>query len=385
MTSNRFALFDLGFRPFYLLAALLAALSVPVWVAQWYVVVAQPGQFGGMAWHAHEMVFGFAAAVITGFLFTAARNWTGLPTPTGGALAALAALWLAGRLAMLTGPGVPAAVVDCAFLPLVALSLWFPLRRSRNRNLFFVGLLLLFAVANLLFHLASLGVLALPPTIPARGALFLVVLIVSIMSGRVTPSFTKNAIPSANIRRVAGLDPVAIVVLAAALAAELARTPAWLLAPLAGAAAVLHAVRLVLWDPFSSLPSPILWILHLSYAWIPLGMLLLAVSAIYPEIPAGLFLHALGTGAVGGSIIGMITRTARAHTARPLQAGGAETLAYVLVHASALIRVFGPLALPAHYGAVLAAAATGWSLAFLLYLIVYVPILALPRLDGKPG
>jgi uncharacterized protein involved in response to NO len=385
VTSSRFALFNLGFRPFYLLAALLAVLGVPVWVAQWYAVIPQPGQFGGMAWHAHEMVFGFAAAVITGFLFTAARNWAGLPTPTGAALAALAALWLAGRLAMLTGPGVLAALVDCAFLPLVALSLWFPLKRSGNRNLFFVGLLLLFAAANLLFHLARLGVLALPPTVPARGALFLVVLIVSIMSGRVTPSFTKNAMPSANVRRVAALDAAAIGVLATALAAELAGTPAWLLAPLAGAAAALHAVRLVLWDPLSTLRSPILWILHLSYAWIPLGMILLAVSAIYPEIPAGLFLHALGTGAVGGSIIGMITRTARGHTARPLQAGGRETLAYVLVHVAAALRVFGPLALPAQYGAVLIGAATAWSLAFVLYLIVYLPILSLPRLDGRPG
>ena len=385
--SIRFALFDLGFRPFYLLAALLATLNVPLWVAQWHGMVPQAANLAGMAWHAHEMVFGFAAAVITGFLFTAARNWTGLPTPTGRSLAALAALWVAGRVAMLAGPGLLAAIVDGAFLPLVALSLWFPLKRSGNRNLFFVGLLLLFAVANLLFHLSRLGVTSLLPTGPAQGALFLVVIIVSVMSGRVTPSFTQNAIRSARIRRVKGLDAAAIGALAATLVAQLSGAPAWLLAPLALVAAALPALRLALWDPLSTLRSPILWILHLSYAWIPIGLLLLALSAMNTDIgvaPA-LFIHALGAGAVGGTIIGMITRTARGHSGRPLQVGRAETAAYLLVHIGAAIRVFGPLAGPAHYGILLVAAGAAWSTAFLIYLIVYWPMLAWSRREGGAG
>jgi uncharacterized protein involved in response to NO len=382
--SKRFALFDLGFRPFYLLAALLATLNVPVWVAQWHGVVPQAGQLAGMAWHAHEMVFGFAAAVITGFLFTAVRNWTGLPTPTGRSLGVLAALWVAGRVAMLTGPGLLAAIVDGAFLPLVALSLWFPLKRSGNRNLFFVGLLLLFAVANLLFHLSQLGVMSLAPTAPAQGALFLVVIIVSVMSGRVTPSFTQNAIRSARIRRVKGLDTAAIGALAATLVAQLSGAPAWLLAPLALVAAALHAVRLALWDPLATMRSPILWILHVSYAWIPVGLLLLALSALDVGVAPALFIHALGAGAVSGTIIGMITRTARGHSGRPLQVGRAETMAYVLLHVGAAIRVFGPLAAPAHYGVLLVVAGAAWSTAFLIYLIVYWPMLAWSRGDGSP-
>jgi uncharacterized protein involved in response to NO len=385
--SIRFALFDLGFRPFYLLAALLGTLNVPIWVAQWHGMVPQAGNLAGMAWHAHEMVFGFAAAVITGFLFTAARNWTGLPTPTGRRLAAMAALWVAGRVAMLAGPGLLAAVVDGAFLPLVALSLWFPLKRSGNRNLFFVGLLLLFAVANLLFHLSRLGAMPLAPTVPAQAALFLVVIIVSVMSGRVTPSFTQNAIRSARIRRVKGLDAAAIGALAATLVAQLSGAPAWLLAPLALVAAALHALRLALWDPLSTLRSPILWILHLSYAWIPIGLLLLALSAMNMDfgVAPALFIHALGAGAVGGTIIGMITRTARGHSGRPLQVGRAETAAYLLVHIGAAIRVFGPLAAPAHYGILLVAAAAAWSTAFLIYLIVYWPMLAWSRHEGGAG
>src|SRR5690349_15490508 len=146
--------FALGFRPFYLLAALIAALDVPLWLAQYAGWAMPSGYLSGMAWHAHEMMFGFATAVLTGFLFTAARNWTGLPTPTGMALAALAGLWLAGRVLLLSGPGWLAAIVDVAFLPAVAASLWLPLYRSRNRNQFFVALLLALGAANLLFHLA---------------------------------------------------------------------------------------------------------------------------------------------------------------------------------------------------------------------------------------
>jgi uncharacterized protein involved in response to NO len=381
--SNRFALFDLGFRPFYLLAALLATLSVPVWVAQWHGALPQMSTLSAVAWHAHEMVFGFAAAVITGFLFTAARNWTGLPTPTGPGLAALAALWVAGRVTMLTGPGPLAAIVDGAFLPLVALSLWFPLRRSGNRNLFFVGLLLLFALANLMFHMARLGVLPLAPTLPAHGALFLVVVIVAVMSGRVTPSFTRNAIRSARIRRNSALDAAAIGTLAATLIAQLSGVPASLLAPLALVAAALHLVRLARWDPWSTRRSPILWILHVSYTWIPIGLLLLALTTLGLGIVPALFIHALGVGAVGGTIIGMITRTARGHSGHSLQVGRAETIAYLLVHIGAAIRVFGPLVAPAHYGLLLVAAGTAWSTAFLIYLIVYWPMLAwAPRTGG---
>jgi uncharacterized protein involved in response to NO len=382
--TGRFALFALGFRPFYLLAALLAALSVPAWVALWHKSATQAG-FDGMAWHAHEMIFGFAAAVITGFLFTAARNWTGLPTPTGRRLAVLAAVWLAGRLAMLFGPGPFAALIDVAFLPLVALSLWFPLRRSGNRNLFFVGLLLLFALANLVFHLSSLGVLALSGALCARGALFLVVIIVAIMSGRVTPSFTRNAIPNARSRSIPAVDAAAIAALAAALVGQLVDVSDWLLAALALLAAALHAARLALWDPLSTWRSPILWILHVSYAWMPLGLLLLALTALTDSIPASLGIHAFGMGLVGGTILGMITRTARGHSGRALLAGPTETLAYALLHLAALVRVFGPLAAPGQYATLLIVAAAAWSLAFLLYLIVYVPILVLPRIDGRPG
>ena len=381
---NRFALFELGFRPFYLLAALLAALSVPVWLLQWHGLIPQ-APAGGLVWHAHEMVFGFAAAVIIGFLFTAGRNWSGLATPAGPRLAALAVLWIAGRALMVTGPEALAAVIDCAFLPLAALGLWLPLQRSRNRNRPFVALLLMFALANLLFHLGLLGAIATSPVLPVQGALYLVVLIVAIMSGRVTPAFTRNAIPTAQTRKVRGLDLTAIVLLVVVFVLQLAGVERWLLAIPALLAALSHSLRLALWDPLSTIRRPILWILHVSYAWIPLGLLLMALSAVNEDIPFSLSLHAFGAGAVGGTIIGMITRTARGHSGRPLNTGSTETLAYILIQVGALLRVMGPLVVPAWYSMWISAGGLAWSGAFALYLVVYWPILSRPGLQRKAG
>jgi uncharacterized protein involved in response to NO len=338
-----------------------------------------------MAWHAHEMMFGFAAAVLTGFLFTAARNWTGLPTPTGAALAALAALWLAARVLLLSGPGWLAAIVDVAFLPAVAASLWLPLRRSRNRNQFFVALLLALATANLLFHLAHAEAIALSELVPLRFALYLIVVIVAIMGGRVIPSFTQNAIRGARIRRWRALDIAAIATLAVALAAALAGLPGLVSGPLCLLAAALHAARLAMWDPWSTRGVPILWILHLSYAWIPVALLLLGVAALGGGVPAVLADHALGVGVVGGMILGMITRTARGHTGRSLQPGRTEVAAYALVAIAAATRVLVPLVWPGAYRLALLISGALWSAAFLLYLLVYVPMLTQPRADGQGG
>lgn len=384
----RFALLELGFRPFYLLAACLAVLDVPLWMLQWQGIVAPFRHIAGMAWHAHEMVFGFAAAVITGFLFTAGRNWSGLPTPAGGLLACLALLWLAGRVVLITGPGVAAAIIDVAFLPAVALCLWFPLRRGSLRNLFFVPLLALLAFANAVFHLSWLGLIALPAPLAAQGALFVVTVIVSIMSGRVTPLFTANAIATARVRRNDALDAAAIAVLACALIGHLFGMSGAPLAVLALLAAVLHALRLWGWDPLATRHTPILWVLHVAYAWIPVAMVLLALSAITPAVPVGAALHALGVGAVGGSIIGMITRTARGHTQRPLIASSPEVVAYVLVIGAAALRVLAPLLFPSLSGALYLLAAAAWSSAFAIYLVIYTPWLVFsstPAAATLPG
>lgn len=356
----QFALFRLGFRPFYLLAAGLAALAVPAWAL---------GR-ADLLWHAHEMVFGFAVAVITGFLFTAARNWTGLETPSGALLAGFALLWLAGRVLLAVDAGLPAAIVDSLFLPAVAIALAVPLFRARNRNRFFVGLLLLFALLNIAFHAGW------RPLAMLEAALGLVVVIVTIMGGRVIPAFTANAIPTARVRRFDWLDRTSIAAAALAIVAHLTGVG---VAPIAFVAALLNAARLVLWDPLATRGVPILWILHLSYAWIPLGLVLLAAGHASPA------LHAFAVGAVGGMVIGMMTRTARGHTGRPLHAGPAEVAAYALAQLAAVVRVLIPLIWPAGHSTAIIVSATLWSAAFAIYVIVYAPILTRARVDGKPG
>jgi uncharacterized protein involved in response to NO len=380
----RTALLNLGFRPFYLLAALFAAVAVPAWVADLAGHGLPSGYLEGLAWHQHEMVFGFVLAVITGFLLTAGRSWTGLPTPTGLPLALLAAHWIAARVLVLTGPGWLGALVDGAFPFVVAFALGRVIVASRNaRNYFVPALLATLGVMNAGFHLSALGLVDAPASLWAQGGLYLELLLLIVMAGRVVPSFTASALPQAKLRRSAALDRAALALSAIAFACALAELGGWLTAAPAFAAAALHAARQAGWAPLATRARPILWILHLSHAWIPVGFVLLGLSAFGIVIGAAA-LHAFAVGALSGTIVGMITRTALGHTARPLVAGRSETLAYALIHAAALARVGAALWLAAYMPLVMAAAAL-WSLAFAVYFMVYAPRLAQPRLDGKPG
>ena len=196
-----FALWELGFRPFYLLASSFAALSVLLWALQFSGWLGRP-YLAGPLWHAHEMLFGYALAVVVGFLFTAGRNWSGQPTPTGLPLALLALLWLAGRVLVLTPFGWVAAVVNAAFPIAAGIGLAIPLYRARNkRNYFFVGVLFAFGIAQFTLHLAQLGVLTLPGWVGVQVALDLMRFVMAVMGGRVIPMFTNNGVPGVQARR----------------------------------------------------------------------------------------------------------------------------------------------------------------------------------------
>ncbi len=378
----KFALFALGFRPFYLLAALLAALAIPLWAVVHAGVLDMP--IPGMLWHAHEMLFGFTAAVIIGFLFTAGRNWTGLPTPSGGLLAALALLWLAGRVAMALGSGPWVAAIDFAFLPVATLLLLRVLMKAGSRRNYFVGALPgLLALANLIFHLALAGAIELDPVTPLHGALGLIVVLETIIAGRVVPMFTFNALRGVRQWRNARLDWAALIATVAALLLWVGGAPAW-----AGVvsllAAVLQLIRVCGWNPWATRAVPLLWILHVSYLWIPLGLALLA-AAQWGLLPRTAGIHALAIGATGGLIIGMITRTALGHTGRMLVAGPIETAAYALVQLAALTRVLTVAAIPVAAAGGIHLAAAAWSAAFVLYLWRYTPFLLRTRADGREG
>ena len=378
-------LFRLGFRPFYIGGALLAALAVPIWLAMFLGLLTWQPQVPPLLWHVHEMLFGFAAAIIVGFLMTAAKNWTGLATPRGPALALLFGLWLTARLAALSGPYLLYAVLDLALLPAVAVVLLRLLLRARNqRNLPLVGLLFLLAFVNLLFHLAQSQVIQMAALTPLRAALGLIVLIECVMAGRVVPAFTMAVTPGLRITAKRWDEPLILGATGFGLALWVFSAPALPTFVVLLVASTLHLRRLLSWNPKCTLTRPILWILHAAYAWIPMGLALLALAQ-FDLLPASAGIHALAVGATGGLIIGMMTRTARGHTGRLLLVSKPEVLAYALVLGAAVLRVFVPVLLPALLAPALTLAAAAWGLAFLIYLWRFAPWLASTRLDGKDG
>lgn len=379
-----YPLLRLAFRPFYLLAALVAALAIPLWVARYYGWL--PGLPNvGLYWHVHEMVFGFAIAVIIGFLYTAGRAWTGLDTPRGLPLALLALLWIGGRVAMLVADPVTAAVVDCLFLPVAAVPLYLVLKRAGNkRNLFLILLLALLAAANIAYHCALLGGIALSPLVPVEGAILVIVLLESVIGARVIPGFTKNTLPGVAPLVNPKRDRVSVALIVLTAVSWIIGLPGPLVAALAAATGLSLLIRLLGWKPWRTWRVPLLWILHLSYAWIVVGFFLLALAALGVVGSSAAF-HALTVGSMAGLIIGMLTRTALGHTGRPLKAGRAETTMYVLVQLGALLRLCAALAPPAWREHALLSAAACWSAAFLLYLAVYGPYLFRARIDGRDG
>lgn len=378
------ALWNLGFRPFYLLASVFSALSVALWVLQ-YTGATAGAALRGPAWHAHEMLFGYTMAVVAGFLFTAVRNWSQRDTPTGALLAAIVALWLAGRVLVLTPFGWAAAIVNALFPLAVAAGIGVPLFAGGNRrNYFFVALLAGAGVVVMLFHLSALGVVAWPERASLQVGLDIVLFIIAVVAGRVIPMFTNNGVPGAGATRVAWLERASLAAVLVLLAADIAGLHGVALAGVAAAVAALHGARLWLWRPLRTGPNPLVWVLHAAYAWIPVHLALRALAAV-DVVPEPLAVHALTIGVIGGMTIGMMTRTARGHSGRMLVADRFEVACYVLVQAAALVRVVGGLALPGAYREAVIVSALCWSAAFAIYAVRYWPILTQPRVDGRPG
>ena len=378
----------LGFRPFYLVAAAFSALSVALWSLQ-YAGLLGAAYLAGPMWHAHEMLFGFTLAIVVGFLFTAGRNWSGRPTPSGWPLAALVALWLAGRLLVLTPWGVAAALVNVAFPLLAALGLGRALVAGQNRrNYFFVALLVGMAAAQGAFHLALHGVGGLSLRAGIQVGLDVVLFVMAVVAGRVVPMFTNNGVPGAGAERHPRVEQAALGSVLALLALDVAG----LFAPLPGAlpaavlavAAIAHAARLALWKPQNTRPNPLVWILHAAYAWIPLHLALRAGAELGWLAPS-LATHALTAGAIGALTLGMMTRTARGHTGRPLRADRWDVAAYALVLAGGGVRVLVPAVLPSLTLAAIVASGALWAAAFAVYAWRYAPSLWRVRPDGQPG
>lgn len=388
--KNDAGLFALGFRPFYSLAAIFAIVSILFWLLSLTGVFHTGSYLRGIFWHSHEMVFGFAIAVMTGFLLTAVRNWTGLPTPTGVALVALAAVWLAGRLLIITGPPMLAAFVDVAFVPMLAVAIALPIIRSRNqRNYKIVVLLVLISIANVVYHLASLG--PLPSWLAYTTvitAIDLITILFAIVAGRVIPAFTKNAIPESQPRHAVWLEFLSfgslVLIVVARVSSDWVSIPLLVPTAIIVVAAASHALRLALWQPQLTVGNPLLWMMPVAYSWLPVALFLRALAG-YSVVSQGAWIHALTTGAISGLMLAMMMRSSLGHTGRPLVANGVDMTAFLMLQLAAIIRVAAGLFATELYQPVVIASGLIWILAFGVFLTRYLPMLMQPRIDGRPG
>ena len=377
--------FAYPFRIFFLSAAALAVLVVPAWLALLMHPAPAPLAFAPLHWHQHEMLFGFLHAAIAGFLLTAVCNWTGTERLHGAPLAALWLVWLLGRVAMAAGAGAPgwlAHGIDLAFLPLVMLDAGRRIWHARQqRQLILLAVLAALWAMELGFHLEPAGPYA-------RGALLAAMLLMLVIGGRITPAFSGNWLRSrggdpARIEVKPWLERLTLGAVAAVLVTQLIRAPAGMAALAAALAAAASLVRLGFWRGWLVREEPLLWILHLALAWIPVALLLLAASEL-GYVPSTAWVHAAGAGAMGSLILGVMARVALGHTGRPLRLPPGMTTALALILAAGVARVLTTLQwLPWRAGLVLAAVL--WVAAFALFLLRYAPILMGPRADGKPG
>lgn len=378
-----------GFRPFFFGGAAWAVIALVLWLLALAGAVQLPSAFDALAWHRHEMLFGFVGAVIGGFLLTAVPNWTGRLPIAGPPLAALFALWVAGRIAVLFSAKIglaAAAVLDVGFFLVLAVLAAREVLEAKNRNLPVVGLIFLFGLVNALDHASAAGLLG-DPDLAWKCAVALVIVLISLIGGRIIPSFTRNWLAKQSVRDGLPAQPtkfdLAVIGLTAfAFLAWITAPQGWLTGALFAVAAAGQAVRLARWKGFKTFADPLVLILHVGYAWVPVGLALLAAVDLGASIPRSAAIHALTAGAMATMILAVMSRATLGHTGRELRASATTQAAYVLVTVGALLRVVTPLGF-LDYRVGMDVAGAAWLGAFLLFLGAYGPILLSPRIDGK--
>ncbi|RUO30684.1 NnrS family protein [Aliidiomarina sedimenti] len=383
------SLWDQAFRPLFLGAAVFTAMAMLLWGLVLNAAVEFKPYGDVMFWHQHEMIFGFVAAAIVGFLLTAAQNWTGLRAPHGSQLLMLTLLWFLGRVIIAMGAAWPVwlvAGIDLSFLVYAAgLLAWIVIRAGNMRNLFFVPVLLILTLLNGVMHLGVWNQMSSLVTYSSNAAIFLITVLMVVISGRVLPMFTANGLQRPRVASVPWLERCALVSTWAVAVIHLlnvsARLPALVMSLLFGFAAVVTAWRLLRLRGWQARRLPLLWSLHLAAAFIPVGYALFALRYAGFGIPHSSALHALTAGAMGCMILAMMARVALGHTGRSLHPHPIMALAFALITGTALLRIFYPWVFPQWGLLVLNAAAAGWIIAFSLYTLVYWRILMHPRID----
>ena len=367
-----------GFRPLFMAAGIWAALAVPVWVAVWSGLISYNGIFPPQVWHIHEMMFGFVAAAVGGFILTAVPNWTGRLPVRGMPLAGLALLWLAGRLAVWfsssTGP-IAAAAIDLLYLTALVLCVGRELFAGRNwKNAPVLGALALLLGANGLFHLDAAGI-AETGGLAIRLSIAAMALLVALIGGRVVPSFTRNWFAKNGGPEIAspmaGFDIAVLFATVIALFFWVASGEGSAAGTALVVAGLLNLARLARWRGWKTTGEGLVTILHVGYLWLSVGLTLLGVSMLYDAMTTAAALHMLTLGAMGTMTLAVMTRAILGHTGRDLHAGPATIAIYVFVTVAMILRVaygFAP-------GTGLIWASAGfWTMAFALFVWVYAPM-----------
>lgn len=374
-----------GFRPFFFLGSLYSAFSIILWGSFYAGKLTLPELVSNpIAWHAHEMVFGFSIAIVAGFLLTAVANWTGGAPARHLHLAALCGLWGLGRLVVnidLHLPSVAIAIIDSSFLPALAATLAIPLIKSRNkRNFVFLGLLTILFVCNISFYISQ-------SLTPITIAMLVIVTMISVIGGRIIPGFTVAGLRAHKIEirpmdqtpyDIAALVSLLLLMATTAITGLEGTIPAII----AGISCIIHAIRIRGYHSLKTRIEPMLWILHVGYAWVVIGLGLICLSAI-GFVPLPVAIHALTAGAIGSMTIGMMCRVALGHTGRMIHATFTTRIMFVLMQAAAGIRVFGPLILTDLTQSAIVLSAGLWSCAYLIYAWTFYPILKSDRPDGQ--
>lgn len=378
--------FGRGFRPFFFSGALFSVLSIGLWGSFYAGVggITPPGFFvDPISWHAHEMIYGFALAIVAGFLLTAVANWTGTAPVRHFHLAGLCALWVTGRVVMSVDLGLPSwgiIALEASFVPALAISLALPLLRSWNkRNFIFLMLLsILFACDAWFLSTANMTALYV--------AMMMILTMISLIGGRVIPAFTVAALQRKGIDAAqtnqTRMDIAALTSLAAVTLCLVFARETILLGMVAALSCIIHALRMRHYHTLKSLNDPLLWILHAGYGWLVAGLALLAFTG-FNLLGTTAVIHAFTAGCIGSMILGMICRVTLGHTGRNLEIGRMTILSFYTIQIAAILRIFGPMLAPEYMTHWIVCSALLWALCYAAYLAVFSGMLFGPRPDGQ--
>ncbi|PMM57109.1 NnrS family protein [Vibrio splendidus] len=378
------AFFELAFRPFFLFASLFSIAALVGWAAFWNGSATLNVYGGAMWWHIHEMLFGFSATVVVGFLLTAVQNWTGVRSINGRGLMLLLAIWLCARVAMFL-PGVLSpwliAALDLLFLPIAMISLAHNIISVKLwRNLLFIPILLLMTVANATMHY---GVLFNQPALIPQAStsmVLLVTLVMCIMGGRVFPMFTANGTKTPRTPSLPWLEKLSIVstIIAVVLSFQILPVAQGIVATVFIVSGVANALRAVRWKIWVAFKTPLVWSLHLSYWAISLGLILFGVSIISPLVTQSQAIHALTVGGMGVMILSMISRVSLGHTGRTIAIGKIMTAALIAIVFAFIVRVFGGY-FTHNIVSIITLSSALWVAAYSCFVVLYLPILIKPK------